>query len=195
MNRAVDRRKVFQSAEDYAQMEQRMLQAKRRVPTRILGYSLMPNHLHALIWPREDGELPRFMHYLTTTHAMDVRKKEESIGNGHVYKERYKCVPVQDDEHFLTACRYVEANALKAGLVVRAEDWQWSSLHARLHRPSHAAALLDEWPVRPPPDYLGWVNEVAPAVEASAIRRATERGEPFGDAVWAETVRTTPPSP
>ncbi len=41
---------------------------------------------------------------------------------------RFKSFPIQDDEHFLVVCRYVERNALWAGLVDRAEQWRWSSL-------------------------------------------------------------------
>ncbi|NQU23819.1 MAG: cation-translocating P-type ATPase, partial [Candidatus Nealsonbacteria bacterium] len=36
---------------------------------------------------------------------------------GHVYQGRFKSFPVQDDDHFCVVCRYVERNALRAGLV------------------------------------------------------------------------------
>jgi|GEM_PF-6299818 len=42
-----------------------------------------------------------------------------------------KSFPVEDDAYFLTLCRYVEANPLRAGIVKRAQDWQGSSLHQR----------------------------------------------------------------
>ena len=32
---------------------------------RVLAYRLMPNHFHVLLWPREDGDLSRFMSWLT----------------------------------------------------------------------------------------------------------------------------------
>jgi putative transposase len=35
---------------------------------------------------------------------------------------------VQSDEHLLTVLRYIEPNALSAGLVERAEQWCWSGL-------------------------------------------------------------------
>jgi hypothetical protein len=63
--------------------------------------------------------------------------------------------------HLLTLCRYVERNALRAGMVRRAEDWPWSSLHARLNPMSPAARLvrLYRWPVDEPADWVAWVNE------------------------------------
>lgn len=48
-------------------------------------------------------------------------------GNGSVYQGRFKPFPVQTDEHFLTVARYMERNAMRAKLVGRTEDWQWSS--------------------------------------------------------------------
>jgi hypothetical protein len=38
---------------------------------------------------------------------------------GHVYQQRYKSFPIQDDDHFFVVCRYLERNALRAGLVER----------------------------------------------------------------------------
>jgi len=49
-------------------------------------------------------------------------------GLGHICQQRYKSFPTQDDEHFFVVCRYVERNALRAGLVARVEDWRWGSL-------------------------------------------------------------------
>ena len=54
-----------------------------------------------------------------------------SAGTGHLYQGRFKAFPVEDDEHFYTVTRYVERNALRAGLVDRAEEWRWSSLWRR----------------------------------------------------------------
>ena len=41
------------------------------------------------------------------------------VGMGHLYQGRFRSFPVAEDEHFLTVCRYVERNALRADLVSR----------------------------------------------------------------------------
>src|SRR5271157_3547709 len=43
-----------------------------RVPMRVAAYCLMPNHFHLVVWPRADGELSRWMHWLLTTHVPPV---------------------------------------------------------------------------------------------------------------------------
>ncbi len=46
----------------------------------------------------------------------------QSSGSGHVYQGRFKSFPIQENDNFHTACRYVERNARRANLVRRAED-------------------------------------------------------------------------
>ncbi len=77
--------------------------------------------------------------------------------HGHVYQPRYKSFPIQDDEHFLVVCRYVERNALRAGMVQRAEDWRWGSLWRWLRKPEPSPQLLSS---RPLPRLPGWAERV-----------------------------------
>jgi putative transposase len=103
---------------------------------------------------------------------------------GPVYQGRFKSFPVQEDDHLLTVGRYVERNALRAGLVRRAENWRWSSLWQRGR--GRAAGLLDEGPVALPDDWPGPVHGVQTEAELAALRRSVVRGSPFGDASWVE---------
>src|SRR5438046_6919652 len=129
LNRANARLSIFEDAGDYEAFENVLSQAVERTATRLLAYCVMPNHWHLIVWLRKEGELSRFVGWLTLTHTQRWHAHRHSTGSGHVYQGRFKSFPIQGDEHFLTACRYVERNALRANLVKRAEDWTWSSLH------------------------------------------------------------------
>ena len=76
---------------------------------------------------------------------MRWRVSHHTVGYGHLYQGRFKSFPIQRDDHFRTACRYVERNALTAGLVKRAENWRWSSLRVRMQGPEKPAATLSDW--------------------------------------------------
>ena len=157
---------------------------------RLLAYCLMPNHWHLLLWPRKDGELPAFMHRLTTTHVRRWHRHRHSDGRGHLYQGTYKSFPVQEDAHFLTVARYVERNALRANLAGRAEAWQWGSCWRREHGSPQERAILADWPIRPRRDWLAWVNRPQTDKELAELREAVRRGRPFGDADWqARTAR------
>ena len=83
--------------------------------------------------------------------------------------------------HFLRLCRYVERNALRAGLVSRAEDWPWSSLAQRAGRRSPVS--LAEWPVTRPSDWSDLVQLDA-VEETKELRQAVSRSSPYGPEEW-----------
>jgi putative transposase len=124
----------------------------------------MPTHWHFVVHPQRDGQLTAFFRWLSHTHAMRWRVSHHTVGYGHLYQGRFKSFPVQRDGHFLTLCRYVERNALAAGLVQRAQDWPYGSLHARtLQREARPAG---------PPE-----RGSVPAATAAGVGRADD-GDP-----------------
>ncbi len=185
LNRGNDRRALFESEGDYLAFLRVLAETAEEIPVRILAWCLMPNHWHLVLWPREDGELGRFMQRLTTTHVRRWRLNRQSVGQGHLYQGTYKSFPVQSDDHFYTVCRYVERNALRAKLVRRAEKWPWASLGAPLH-PAAAAEgpPLATWPLPRSPHWIEQVNRPQTEAELDAIRVSIQRGRPFGDAAW-----------
>src|SRR5512142_1923064 len=125
LNRRVGRLALFEKPGDYQAFEKILQEATERSGIRIAAYCLMPNHWHLLLWPRRDGELSEVMRWVTVTHTQRWHAHRHSAGSGPVYQGRFKSFPVQTDEHFLMAARYVERNALRAKLVDRAQQWQW----------------------------------------------------------------------
>lgn len=98
---------------------------------RLCGYCIMGNHWHLLLWPIGNGDLSEFMRWITLTHTQRFHISHGTVGIGHLYQRRFKSFPVQDNGHYLTVMRYIEANPLRAELVKRAGDWLWSSLAVR----------------------------------------------------------------
>jgi putative transposase len=143
----------------------------------------MPNHWHLVLWPSQDDELSAFMAWLTVTHSRRWHLSHNAAGTGTIYQGRFKAIPVKDDRHFLTVCRYVERNPVRARLVRRVEEWAWSSASGL---PNAWRLDMHEWPVPRPP---GW-NEESNAAESGAelerVREAIRRGRPFGPQGWRE---------
>ena len=121
LNRGNARSAVFHKPDDYRAFVEIMAEASVRIPMRILAYCLMPNHFHFALWPRDDGDLSRWMHWLLTTHVRRYLRHYHS--SGHIWQGRFKAFPIEGDEHLLTVLRYIERNPLRAHLVDRAEDW------------------------------------------------------------------------
>ncbi len=184
LNRRVGRLGLFDKPADYMAFEKILNEAHERTGIRIAAYCLMPNHWHLVLWPRDDGELSEVMRWITVTHTQRWHAHRESFGSGPVYQGRFKSFPVQTDEHFLTVSRYVEHNALRAKLVKRAEQWQWSSLWRWAQGDPKLLAFLSDWPVKRPRQWVGWVNRPDTASELEDLRCSAQRGRPFGSQGW-----------
>lgn len=148
----------------------------------------MSNHWHFVVWPEKDDQLSKFFGYLGLTHATRWQVAHQTVGTGHVYQARFKNFMVQEDEHLLWVLRYVERNPVRAGMVLRAQDWQWSSLYARLHGPAPIRKLIADWPVERPRNWVELVNQPQTAAEMEAIQTATRRGRPLGGGPWVQRV-------
>ena len=184
LNRAVGRATLFNKPADYAAFEKILRQAWERSGMRLLSYLVMPNHWHLVLWPSQDGDLSTYLQWLTVTHVRRWHAHYHTAGTGPIYQGRFKSFPVQEDGHFLTLCRYVERNALRANLVQRAEHWRWSSLWHRVH--ATQVPWLTAWPVALPTDWTEHVNAPQTESELAAIRHSVQRGSPYGDEVWQE---------
>ena len=184
LNRANARMTIFAEDSDYQAFENVLAQAVERTETRLLAYCLMPNHWHLVVWPRQDGELSRFVGWLTLTHTQRWHAHRHSTGSGHLYQGRFKSFPVQDDEHLYAVARYVERNAARAGLVRRAEQWRWGSLYRWLRGSAEDKTLLAAWPRPRQSDWVAQVNAAQTEAELVALRRSIRRGNPFGDEKW-----------
>jgi putative transposase len=188
LNRGNLRATIFHKDGDYAAFEKILHEALQLYQVHLLAYQLMPNHYHLVLRPLVDGEMSRFMGWVGGTHTMRYHAHYHTSGMGHVYQQRYKSFPVQDDDHFLVLCRYVERNALRAGLVERAEQWRWGSLWRWLQKAEPAPKLLTPWPISRLPNWTERVNEPLSDKELEAIRRCTQRGSPLGNEAWVEAI-------
>jgi len=186
LNRANGKLPIFKKEFDYLAFENILTEAKEKFSMRILSYCLMPNHWHLVLHPYKDNDLSRYMQWVTLTHTQRWHTHTESVGFGHLYQGRFKSFPVQQDEHFLQLCRYVERNALQAHLVLRAELWKWSSLWRRKYGNAKQKSLLTKWPIFEGVDYAEWVNEKFPheKIESDEIEISIQRGRPYGSDLW-----------
>lgn len=184
LNRANARVQIFDTSADYKTFEEILEEGKERFGMRILAYCIMPNHWHLVLYPKQDGDLQKFMSWITNTHTRRWHTAKNTIGEGHLYQGRYKSFLCQADAHFLTLVRYVERNAKKANLVTRAELWQWSSVWRREKGTPAQQKLLSSWPIPAPANYLSWLNAPQTETEEAAIESSEQKNIPFGNDRW-----------
>jgi len=124
----------------------------RSLDARCVGFVLMPDHVHSLLWLREPAELTRLLHGWKRMSSFAIRRWYaehaphyfDGFGQGdrfwqpksytfHIYSERKLRVKLD----------YMHLNPVKAGLVRRAEDWRWSS--ARWYLRQQSVGVPIQW--------------------------------------------------
>lgn len=184
INRSNGRVKIFSTEKEYRHFESLLQEAKELTDMRILGYCIMPNHWHLILYPKRDTDLSEFMRWLTTTHVRQRRVATKSVGHGHLYQGTYKSFPVETSDYLTALLRYVEQNPLRANLVARSQDWQWGSLYRRTKGTPKEKKLLATLPVDLPLNYLKSVNEIYNKEVLDKIRTAVNKGMPYGGEKW-----------
>ena len=89
---------------------------------------------------------------------------------------------MQDDGHYLTVLRYIEANPLKADVVEKLQDWQWSSFVARLR--DESAFKITQGPLELPSNWAKLVNCDIDKRSEKQLQNSSKRGAPFGELSW-----------
>jgi putative transposase len=91
----------------------------------IHAWCLMTTHYHLVL---EAGRtaLSQGMHELNGPYAR--RFNERHGRRGHLFEERFSAHLIETDEHLESACAYVLANPVRAGLCDSPDDWPWSGL-------------------------------------------------------------------
>jgi putative transposase len=160
LNRGNDRSTVFHKDGDYAAFLRCFAAARARHSVPAFSFCLMPNHFHFVLEIEDPGGLAAFMQQWMTTHVRRYHAHYRT--SGHLWQGRFKSFPVTGDAHFLTVVRYVLQNPVRAGLVMRAVDWRWSSLHF--------PDLIDPPPVELPHDLQEWLDEPLAHTDVDHLR-------------------------
>ncbi len=115
---------MFEDEDDYQSFLEGICRAKELYPFRIHSMCLMTNHVHLLI-ETGDVELWKIMQRILHPYAMNYNRKYHF--SGHLFEGRYKACLIEDDSYFLEVSRYIHLNPVKAGMVGKPADYEYSS--------------------------------------------------------------------
>lgn len=174
--RGVRRQTAFFDRDDYRtylRFAERLLDRWR---VDFWAYCLMPNHVHAVVVPHEEGCLSKYFAALHRQYASYVNSRHEWAG--HLWQKRFYSV-VMDEPHAITAMRYAEQNPVRAGLCADAGGWPWSSARGNLGLAEDP--LIDRSRTRHlVADWATYLAQPESNVQLDAVRRLTKVGRPDG---------------
>ena len=144
----------------------------------LLGYCLMSSHVHLVAIPQKADSLAQALKQTHGRYATYWNATHRS--SGHVWQGRFYSCPL-DNDHLWIALRYVERNAVRAGMVEQAESWRWSSALAHCGVASDASVNMDLWNRRwSTKTWREYLTAGETDAEIASIRRSTHTGRPLG---------------
>ena len=179
INRGNMRMQIFDDQDDYEYFLELLKKGSKKEHISIHAYCLLPNHFHLLLSPTYEGSLSRMMQWVMTSHVRYYHKKNKT--SGHVWQGRYKSFIVEKESYYISLMHYIEANALRAGLVTRGEEWVYGSLYERTTKEK---TLLCEPFIEIGDDWVNYINEPMKIYEIEKIRNSVNRQAPLGEEGW-----------
>ncbi len=121
---------VFKDDSDFKAYIGILKDLKQEQPFDLYHYCLMNNHVHLIIETNKNTELSKLMKRLNLSYYQYFKKKYSYAG--HFWQDRYKSYVIQKDEYLINCISYIEYNSVRANMVLRPEDYPWSSYKARI---------------------------------------------------------------
>ena len=88
----------------------------------VSGYVVMPEHVHLLVNEPRRAALSKAVQALKLSVTMRSRKRP-------FWQAHYYDFNISTHEKFVEKLRYIHRNPVRRGLVIKPEDWKWSSYH------------------------------------------------------------------
>ncbi|HEY8134055.1 MAG TPA: transposase [Thermoanaerobaculia bacterium] len=103
----------------------------------LIAYALMPNHFHLLV-EMTAKTLSKGMQWLNGKYSQAFNKRHGCVG--HVFQGRFESPLVEKESYALQVARYIVLNPVRAKIVMRPEDYVWSS-----HRSVIGVVSAPDW--------------------------------------------------
>jgi len=176
--RGVDHCETFSTDQDRATYIRLVRENLADAEVRVLGWCLMTNHVHLIAVPEREDSLAV---WLRRVHGRYAQYYNTRTGRtGHLWQNRFFACVLGGD-HLWKALQYVERNPVRAGIVLMAKGYRWSSAADHVRGVDRHAILDMEWwrqqQARDWPDVL----DTEQLEDVISLRRCTYSGKPFGD--------------
>jgi len=139
MLRGINRRNIFESDQDKDFFLSSMYRAREKSRFKVVGYCLMNTHVHLLL--QESEEIGVSMKRITVSYVQWFNRKYNRVG--HLFQNRYKSEPIEDERYLMAVLRYIHQNPIKAGMVKEAGKYHWSSYNEYLKMYNSKDYLID----------------------------------------------------
>ncbi len=131
MLRGINKQQIFEDEEDCEKFLWTLKETKTVSEYKLFAYCLMGNHIHLLI-KEEKEPLEQIFKRIGGKFVYWYNIKYQRVG--HLFQDRFKSEPVEDEAYLFTVLRYIHQNPVKAKLCENVEDYRFSSYNEYTYR-------------------------------------------------------------
>lgn len=91
----------------------------------LISYCLMPNHFHLIFKQNTEIPISKLISRVCTSYSKYFNKKYDKVG--HLFQDQFKQVNISDNNYLLWLSAYIHQNPKVANIVIKADEYQWSS--------------------------------------------------------------------
>jgi putative transposase len=135
------RNAIFTTPGDRDEFEYILGHALERFSSRVLAYSWMTNHIHAIVQVA-DRPLGSIVQLAASRYARRYQRRIPTTG--HLFERRYRARLITDTGYLLRATRYIHLNPVNAGMVTDPVAYPWSSHRHYLGAPAPEWLCVDQ---------------------------------------------------
>ncbi|TQV78279.1 transposase [Exilibacterium tricleocarpae] len=128
VQRGNNRAACFMEPENYQCYLNLWRELADRYGVKVHAFCLMTNHIHFLATPTEATSLSNTLKVVGSRYAQYINVKYKRTGT--LWEGRHRASLIQSERYLLICYRYIELNAVRAGMVKRPEAYAWSSYMA-----------------------------------------------------------------
>ena len=133
MLRGINQQQIFEDEEDGFRFLETLSKYKEQCGYEIYAYCLMGNHVHILLKEGKEN-LTLVLKRIAGSYVYWYNWKYRRCG--HLFQDRFKSEPVEDDTYFLTVIRYIHQNPIKAGICKNIDGYKLSSYNEYINKPN-----------------------------------------------------------
>jgi putative transposase len=140
-NRGNNRQLIFFERDNYIYFLRQLRNHLIENGVDLIAYCLMPNHYHLLVYLKTD-RFSQLMQAFTLSYVKAINKRYQRVGS--LFQGRFEAIQVDRDEYLLHLTRYIHLNPVRANIVEKAENWEFSSYQEYIDMRRRSLSKIDE---------------------------------------------------
>src|SRR3989338_8101837 len=169
--------KVFFSDKDKAYYLDLLYKHAQEAGLTFWAYCLMDNHVHLIAVPEKEDSLAKGIGDTHKYYTRMVNFREN--WRGYLWQGRFSSFAL-DEKYLYAAIRYIERNPVRAGIVKKAEEYEFSSAKAHVYKEKDSL-LSDNFVIKEIKNWKAFLTESDEEQDKKLFRKHARVGRPLGE--------------